>query len=129
MGFGVGDLAAHVEGLTGEPLTVLVTHGHLDHAFGAGWFDDVYRSQADLSLLDAQVAWLAPIQEEAMNEGRVVAPSLLKDSSKTPSSILVPSPCAPSHSRVTLRECTSCSSYCGALRVADAAHRLRAKPS
>ncbi|XAS74183.1 MBL fold metallo-hydrolase [Micrococcaceae bacterium Sec5.1] len=82
-GFGIGDLAALVKGLTDKPVTVVVTHGHIDHAFGAGWFDDVYMSHADLEMLDTQLEWLGSIQEEARNEGRVIAPSvdpsLLKD--------------------------------------------------
>lgn len=44
---GVGHLRRFVEGLTDKPLTVLLTHGHIDHAMGAPEFDEVYMSHAD----------------------------------------------------------------------------------
>ncbi|MBR6378197.1 MAG: MBL fold metallo-hydrolase [Oscillospiraceae bacterium] len=41
-GSGFGSLRAAVERLTDLPLTVLLTHGHQDHAMGAVEFDEVY---------------------------------------------------------------------------------------
>jgi len=38
---GVGHLKDLVSGLTDKPLTVLLTHGHVDHANGAPEFDTV----------------------------------------------------------------------------------------
>lgn len=49
-GTGVGDLSAYVKQLTSKPLTVIITHGHVDHAFGAANFENVYMSHADDSL-------------------------------------------------------------------------------
>ncbi len=46
-GVGVGDLKAFVEQLTDKPITVLITHGHVDHAMGAGPFERVYMSPLD----------------------------------------------------------------------------------
>ena len=46
-GSGVGDLKAVVEGLTDKPVSVLITHGHVDHAMGAGPFETVYMSRQD----------------------------------------------------------------------------------
>ena len=46
-GVGVGDLKAVVDGLTDRPVTVLLTHGHVDHALGAAGFDDVRLSPLD----------------------------------------------------------------------------------
>jgi len=46
-GVGVGDLKAVVAGLTAKPLTVLLTHGHVDHAMGAAAFEDVRISPLD----------------------------------------------------------------------------------
>ena len=40
-GYGVHDAAAFVRSLTDLPLTVMLTHGHHDHALGARWFCDV----------------------------------------------------------------------------------------
>lgn len=39
-GDGFGDLRAYVESLTDLPVTVILTHGHLDHACGAIHFKD-----------------------------------------------------------------------------------------
>lgn len=44
---GVGNLRAFVEHLTSKPVTVILTHGHVDHAMGAPAFDKVYMSPLD----------------------------------------------------------------------------------
>ncbi|OKP94254.1 MBL fold metallo-hydrolase [Paenibacillus sp. P46E] len=44
---GVGNLRAYVESLTGKPITVILTHGHVDHAMGAPEFNKVYMSSLD----------------------------------------------------------------------------------
>lgn len=46
-GVGVGDLKTVVEDLTNKPVTVLITHGHVDHAMGAAGFSDVRMSSLD----------------------------------------------------------------------------------
>lgn len=46
-GVGVGNLRELVEKLTSKPITVLLTHGHVDHASGAPNFDEVYMNHAD----------------------------------------------------------------------------------
>ena len=46
-GVGLGSLKAVVTELTDKPITVVITHGHVDHAFGAAEFDDVYMSSKD----------------------------------------------------------------------------------
>ncbi len=51
-GVGVGDLKAVVESLTDKPLTVLITHGHVDHAMGAAQFEDVYISPFDRQIYE-----------------------------------------------------------------------------
>ncbi len=47
---GVGHLKAFVDSLTDKPLTVLLTHGHVDHAPGAPEFDTVYMNERDIPL-------------------------------------------------------------------------------
>lgn len=47
---GVGHLRKLVEALTEKPVTVLLTHGHVDHAPGAAEFDEVYLNLKDLEL-------------------------------------------------------------------------------
>ncbi|MBQ8830104.1 MAG: MBL fold metallo-hydrolase [Oscillospiraceae bacterium] len=49
-GSGIGDLKAYIETLTELPITVCVTHGHVDHVSGAGWFDEVYLNEKDWAL-------------------------------------------------------------------------------
>lgn len=44
---GVGHLRGFVEKLTDKPLTVILTHGHIDHAMGAPEFERVYMNSAD----------------------------------------------------------------------------------
>lgn len=46
-GVGLGNLRSYVEGLTKKDLTVLLTHGHLNHAMGAAQFNSVYMNEAD----------------------------------------------------------------------------------
>ncbi|XAS74208.1 MBL fold metallo-hydrolase [Micrococcaceae bacterium Sec5.1] len=75
-GFGVGELRSFVSALTDQPLSVFVTHGHLGHAFGVGWFDDVYMSHADLGTLSQQTTLLQQVHDEALNEGRILGPPI-----------------------------------------------------
>ena len=49
-GVGVGSLKEIVEKLTDKAVTVILTHGHVDHAMGAVEFDEVYLKSADLPL-------------------------------------------------------------------------------
>lgn len=46
-GSGIGSLRTCVEQLTDLPVTVLLTHGHVDHAMGASEFDQVYMNRED----------------------------------------------------------------------------------
>lgn len=46
-GSGLGYLKAYVEQLTHKPIVVLLTHGHVDHAMGAGEFETVYMNHRD----------------------------------------------------------------------------------
>ncbi len=50
---GVGHLKKTVEALTDRPITVLLTHGHLDHAMGAPEFETVYMNHADREVYEA----------------------------------------------------------------------------
>lgn len=49
-GSGLGNLSGFVEGITDKPIIVLVTHGHVDHASGAGQFENVYMPHADADI-------------------------------------------------------------------------------
>ena len=49
-GSGLPGLPALVRSLTDKPVSVLLTHGHCDHASGSAWFDSVYLHRADQAL-------------------------------------------------------------------------------
>ena len=44
---GFGHLRNFVETLTSKPITVILSHGHVDHAMGAPEFSEVYMNMAD----------------------------------------------------------------------------------
>ena len=74
-GFGVGDLAGFVKALSDKPVTVLLTHGHLDHAFGAAAFDDVRMSPLDAPVLRAHQILSEGVLQEARAQGRLTVPA------------------------------------------------------
>lgn len=51
-GCGVGSLQGFIKELTSKPVTVFLTHGHVDHAMGAPEFSRVYMNPADNLLCD-----------------------------------------------------------------------------
>lgn len=50
-GTGIGDVAQAVRGLTGLPVDVYLTHGHVDHAGGIYAFDAVHVTEKDKDLM------------------------------------------------------------------------------
>lgn len=55
-GNGFGNLRAYIEGLCKKPYIVLLTHGHIDHASGAGLFDEVFMNHANLEIVKRHTA-------------------------------------------------------------------------
>ena len=49
-GYGIVDIPEAVKSITSKPLTVVLGHGHIDHANGAYQFDDVYLREPDFEL-------------------------------------------------------------------------------
>ena len=49
---GAGNLKEFVESVTDLPLTVVVSHGHMDHLGGAGRFEKVYMKKADMPIFE-----------------------------------------------------------------------------
>ncbi len=49
---GVGNLKACVEAITPLPLTVVLSHAHMDHCGGAGWFPEVLLCTSELPILE-----------------------------------------------------------------------------
>ena len=50
-GYGIGDLPGAVKNITAKPLTVVLSHGHADHALGSDQFDKVYLHNADSAVI------------------------------------------------------------------------------
>lgn len=53
-GFGMFHLSEYVKTLTEKPVTVFLTHGHVDHAMGAPEFDTVWMNLKDTELYRKQ---------------------------------------------------------------------------
>ncbi len=52
-GFGVGNLREYVEAnFAPKPVIVIITHCHIDHVNGAGWWKDIYLNPADNKLYE-----------------------------------------------------------------------------
>ena len=51
-GYGLSNLRSKVEEITQKPLTVVFTHGHIDHAFGGHHFEGVYMNEADIPVFE-----------------------------------------------------------------------------
>lgn len=49
-GAGLGNIRQYAENLTDLPITVAVSHGHLDHIGGMGFFDTVLMAQEELAI-------------------------------------------------------------------------------
>ena len=49
-GYGLGDIRAAVETVTGLPLDVVLSHGHADHASGAYQFEKAYLHEKDFAI-------------------------------------------------------------------------------
>ncbi len=47
-GYGLENVQSFIRSLTSLPLTVVLSHGHHDHALGARWFDRVQVAQEDI---------------------------------------------------------------------------------
>lgn len=52
-GYGASDTIAFISTLTSLPLTVVLSHGHHDHALGARWFPETYMHPSDLPVFES----------------------------------------------------------------------------
>ncbi len=50
-GWGIFNIPELLRSITSKPVTVVVTHGHPDHACGAFWFDEVYVFEDEMPLV------------------------------------------------------------------------------
>ncbi|MDO4647788.1 MAG: MBL fold metallo-hydrolase [Eubacteriales bacterium] len=79
---GVGNVRKVAESLTDLPISVILTHGHVDHALGAPLFDKVYFNHLDDDLYKAH----SPFEERQgyMEANLGAAPGSLKDEEFVP---------------------------------------------
>lgn len=55
-GYGAGRLSEYIKTLTEKPVTVFLTHGHIDHAMAAPEFENVYLNKKDIPFYQKQCA-------------------------------------------------------------------------
>lgn len=80
-GYGTEDVHAYVRTLTELPLTVILTHGHHDHALGARWFDRVMmfaEDQADFRTYTG-LEMRRRVMQQALDKGLTVDGHFLTD--------------------------------------------------
>lgn len=70
-GYGVEDVGAFVRTLTDLPLTVILTHGHHDHALGSRWFSEVFLLPEDFSVYETYTGdfWRRDVWNGAAQRG------------------------------------------------------------
>ena len=73
-GYGTENVRACAESLTDRPLTVLLTHGHHDHALGSRWFSKVWVLEDDLAVYDiyTNAFWRRHVIEDSAGKGVAV---------------------------------------------------------
>lgn len=54
-GIGLGNLKTYIESITNLDVTVILSHGHLDHIGGSTYFNEVYMSHKDISLAQEHI--------------------------------------------------------------------------
>lgn len=79
---GVGNIRSVVEEMTDLPLTVILTHGHVDHAMGAPLFEHVYMNDADRGVYLAHSA--IDIRQGYIEAGLGAEPGSFKDAEYVP---------------------------------------------
>ncbi len=68
-GYGVRNLKKAVEEIVKDkPLTVVYTHGHIDHAFGGHYFDKVYMSRDEMPVYERHTQRKSTMEERIAKE-------------------------------------------------------------
>ena len=70
-GYGSEDVRAFIRTLTDLPLTVVLTHGHHDHALGSRWFETVWLRKEDFPVYETYTGpvWRQKVWAEAAGRG------------------------------------------------------------
>lgn len=85
-GYGTADVGAFVSTLTQKPLTVILTHGHHDHAAGARWFPETWMFPQDREdfALYAGFPHRAKLAEQARAKGVALPEDFLRAENPMP---------------------------------------------
>ena len=65
-GYGLEDVCSYAASLTSLPLTVLLSHGHHDHALGSVWFKDVMLSEKEKTVYETYTS--LPWRQHVLNQ-------------------------------------------------------------
>lgn len=81
-GYGAEDVASRIRTMTDLPLTVVLSHGHHDHAMGCLWFQSVYVHPDDLETYRTYTSlpWRKSVLQTAKFKGVAVSDSLFLES-------------------------------------------------
>ncbi len=88
-GYGAEDVAAFVRTLTDLPLTVVLTHGHHDHALGSRWFGEVHLLPEDFPVYETYTApfWRRDVWAGAAAKGFTGEAAFLSDPMPVPTAL------------------------------------------
>lgn len=88
-GYGAEDVAAFVGTLTDLPLTVVLTHGHHDHALGSRWFGKVYLLPEDFPVYETYTGpfWRRDVWAGAAAKGFTGEVAFLGDPMPVPAAL------------------------------------------
>ncbi|MHB8066040.1 MAG: MBL fold metallo-hydrolase, partial [Ruminiclostridium sp.] len=72
-GYGFCNLKKTVEEITKKPLIVVCTHGHIDHAFGAHYFDKIYMNRDDMPIYEKHNQLKRAMKNKIISEKNITA--------------------------------------------------------
>lgn len=87
-GTGIGDYKSKIEEILNTPYIVIITHGHVDHAGGAGQFEEIYIHPADMEAVkkitvEDRIDYIKRMEGAgAIPEGQVVLDECMKNEKK-----------------------------------------------
>ena len=91
-GYGTENVAAFAASLTDRPVTLVLTHGHHDHALGARWFDRALMLREEIPVYQSYTAdfWRRRVLTSAGNQGSAVDRSAFLSAAMPEAEVLAP---------------------------------------